>query len=86
MYLTCTTAGVCIQREGLKRQWSSSCLSRRSVLFEGQVTRYLVSFRKVCEEENSLYYGRGSHATYYMQALTCSSSRVRCLREERPRR
>ena len=51
MYLTCTTAGVCIQREGLKRQWSSSCLSRRSVLFEGQVTRYLVSFRKVCEKE-----------------------------------
>ncbi len=45
--LTCTTAGVWIHSDGLKRQWSSICLRSRSVLAEGQVTRYLVSFRKV---------------------------------------
>jgi len=39
-------AGVWILSDGLKRQWTGSCFSMRSVLLEGHVTRYLVSFKK----------------------------------------
>jgi hypothetical protein len=45
--LVCTAAGVWIHREGLNSKWSNSCFRSKSVLFEGQVTRNLVSLRNV---------------------------------------
>ena len=37
---------------GLNKMWSKSCLSSKSVLLEGHVTKYFVSFKKVCSSSN----------------------------------